>query len=69
MIKNVGTRKHNFTLDIGPTARAPRLAVADACAAPPGHRPALLDYRGKVHTDRLPADRSKSGMRGVFVVR
>ena len=71
VIKNVGTRKHNFTLDIGPTG-AGATPLLSRTLAP--HRqaivPLFLDYRGKVqYLDRLPADRSKSGMRGVFVVR
>ena len=71
VIKNVGTRKHNFTLDIGPIG-AGATPLLSRTLAP--HRqaivPLFLDYRAKVqYLNRLPADRSKSGMRGVFVVR
>jgi hypothetical protein len=68
VIKNIGTKTHNFTL----------------AAAGPGSTPVLsrtlgprrqavvslfLDYRGQAeYLDRLRADRSKRQMHGVFVV-
>jgi hypothetical protein len=71
VIKNVGTRTHNFTLDIGAIGAGATPLLTQTLAP---HRQAVvelfLDYRAKVqYLDRLPADRSKSGMRGVFVVR
>jgi hypothetical protein len=71
VIKNVGTRTHNFTLDIGATGAGGTPLLTQTLAA---HHQAVvklfLDYRARVqYLDRLPADRSKPGMRGVFVVR
>ena len=64
VIQNVGTRAHNFTLN-GARARFSRTL------APHRRKVALLflDYRGRVpYLDALPAERSKSGMRGFFVI-
>jgi hypothetical protein len=71
VIKNVGTKTHNFTLDIGATGAAATPLLTQTLAP---HRQAVvelfLDYRARVqYLDRLPADRNESGMRGVFVVR
>jgi hypothetical protein len=71
VIDNVGTRSHNFTLDIGATG-AGATPLLTRTLAP--HRqavvPLFLDYRATVqYLNRLPADRGKPGMRGVFVVR
>jgi hypothetical protein len=71
VIENVGTKSHNFTLDIGATGAGATPLLTRTVA--PKHRtvvPLFLDYRARVqYLDRLPADRSKPGMRGVFVVR
>jgi hypothetical protein len=71
VIKNVGTRTHNFTLDIGATGAGATPFLTQTLA--PNRQVVVelfLDYRAKVqYLDRLRADRSKSGMRGVFVVR
>jgi hypothetical protein len=71
VIKNVGTRMHNFTLDIGPIgAGSTRLLTRTLAPHRQAIVPLFLDYRAKVHyLDRLPADRSKPGMCGVLVVR
>jgi hypothetical protein len=68
VIKNIGTKRHNFTLEGDARASTP---VISRTLGP--HQQAVvslfLDYRGKAeYLDRLRADRSKRQMRGVFVV-
>lgn len=68
VLENVGTRKHNFTLEGGALG-----STAFTRTVGP-HRHAtislFLDYRGTArYLDRLPADRNNAQMRGVFVVR
>jgi len=68
VIKNIGTKRHNFTLKAGAAGSTP---VLSRTLGP--HRQAVLslflDYRGKAeYLDRLRADRGKPQMRGVFVI-
>jgi hypothetical protein len=71
VITNVGTKKHNFTLDAGaPSANTTPLLTRTLAPHKQAVVPLFLDYRGNVrYLDRLAADRNKPGMRGVFVVQ
>jgi hypothetical protein len=71
VIKNVGTKAHNFTLDTG--ASGPDVMPLFTRTLAPRKQavvPLFLDYRGKVrYFDRLAPDRNKPGMHGFFVVQ
>jgi hypothetical protein len=70
VIENAGTTAHNFTLN-GPKAPAGVRTAFSRTLAPHQQKivKLFLDYRAKVpYFGGLPADRGKSGMRGIFVI-
>lgn len=70
VIKNTGTKAHNFTLN-GKTTPAGVLQKFSRTLKP-NQRVIVglfLDQRARIpYLDNLPADRSKPGMRGFFVI-
>lgn len=70
VIKNAGTKAHNFTLK-GPKAPSGRQGFSRTLK--PGQQESVrifLDLRAReTYFGGLPADRSKPGMRGFFVIR
>jgi hypothetical protein len=70
VIKNTGTKAHNFTLIDSKAATGVRLGFSRTLKP---HQQEIvrrfLDYRAKVrYIGGLPADRGKPGMRGFFVI-
>jgi hypothetical protein len=71
VIKNTGTKAHNFTLN-GPKAPAGGRQGFSRTLKPGRHESVrvFLDVRAReTYFGGLPADRSKPGMRGFFVIR
>jgi hypothetical protein len=70
VIKNMGTKTHNFTLNGKTTSTGVRQAFSRTLK--PQQRvivPIFLDRRARIpYFDSLPADRSKPGMKGFFVI-
>lgn len=70
VIKNHGTKRHNFTLNgkKGPTG----IREAVSATLDPGQTKTvqlLLDFRARIpYFGGLQADRTKPGMRGIFVI-
>jgi hypothetical protein len=70
VIKNAGAKSHNFTLSGRTSPTGVRQAFSRTLK--PRQRatvPIFLDVRARIpYFDGLPADRSKAGMRGFFVI-
>jgi hypothetical protein len=70
IIRNVGTKPHSFTL--GSTARGMGVQTGFSRTLKPREQQILLlflNYRGQLpYRSKLPADRAKPGMRGVFKI-
>lgn len=70
IIRNLDTRPHNFTL--GKVRRGTGAQSGFSRTLKPRQKQILLlflDYRGPIpYSAGLPADRSKSGMKGVFTI-
>ncbi len=70
VIKNTGTKEHNFTLNGTTTPTGVRQGFSRTLK--PQQRVIariFLDRRSRIpYLDSLPADRSKPGMRGLFVI-
>jgi uncharacterized cupredoxin-like copper-binding protein len=70
IIKNEGSKKHNFTLNGKKSPAGMRQAVSETLD--PGKTKTvqlLLDFRARIpYLGGLDADRAKPGMRGVFVI-
>ena len=71
VIKNRGSKKHNFTLNGKKGPNGIREAVSETLD--PGQTKTvqlLLDFRARIpYFGGLKADRAKPGMRGVFVIQ
>jgi hypothetical protein len=71
VIKNTGTKAHNFTLNGKTTPTGVRQAFSRTLK--PQQRVIVrifLDSRARIpYLDSLPADRGIAGMRGIFVIR
>jgi hypothetical protein len=70
IMRNVGTRPHSFTL--GTAARGTGVQTGFSHTLKPKQLKIVflfLDYRGQLrYFSKVPADRSKPGMQGVFTV-
>ncbi len=72
VVRNVGTRIHNFTLGKQTTRATGEQAGFTQTVKPRQQRILLiyLDYRGKLpYYTRIKSDLNKPGMRGIFTIR
>jgi hypothetical protein len=70
IMRNIGTKPHSFTL--GTAARGTGVQTGFSHMLKPKQRKIVflfLDYRGQIrYYSKLPADRSKPGMTGIFKI-